>query len=176
MSAKSILIALSLFLLQSCTATKPGIARTGNYETAIKNAVIDFHTTSMATHENTFTISFRELDGDIIGVIIRGTVNKVHIYSDGMKTRIPDKYIEYKGKLFYWFDDNSSDPDIVPKLNEYHLIDSVENISQAKLVHDDGKMAMNYYFCKQNLFYYKKVITNKLLRPAMPRNFSCMGK
>lgn len=152
MSTRSILAVLLLFFFQSCTVTRPGITETGNYDTAIKNAIIDFHATSMAKHENTFTVSYRELDGDIIGVIIRGTVNKVHIYSDGTKSRIPDRYIEYKGKLFYWFDDNSSDPDIITKLNEYQLVDSVGNISQAKLVHDVRQNGNELLFLQAKFF------------------------
>lgn len=166
-----------LLAFQSCATSKSGISKTGNYETAIKYAIKEFRTSSLAKRDSTFSVSFRELDGGVIGVCLYGTVNKFMILRHGNSSKLPNKYIEYKGKLFYWNDENSSaDTGIIPKLNEYHVLDSLEDISQIVFVHDDAKKAMYYFFCKQNLSRYKKTASNRTWKYARPQNFVCSDK
>jgi hypothetical protein len=170
-------LVILLLVIQNCTISKQEISLTGNYEPAIKNAIIDFRTSSLAKRDSTFLVRFRELDGGIIGVSLYGTVNKFRILRHGNSSRLPNKYIEYKGKLFYWNDENSSaDADIIPKLNEYHVLDSLEDISQIVFVHDDAKKTTYYFFCKQNLSRYKKTASNRTWKYARPQNFVCSDK
>lgn len=163
-------------MFQNCATTKLHMNQSGNYETAIKNAILDFNSTSMAKRGKVFVAYSQELDSGIIVVVIHSPVNKVKIFADGTKSTLPTRYIEYNNKLYYWHDSTSSDVNTISKLNEYQAIDSLQDLSQAVLNHDDAKKGMYYYFCKRDLSYFKKVISNRLLRESMPRNFSCKNK
>ena len=153
------------YLFVSCASWRSGISLNGNYETGIMNAIIDFsNTTALVKYDSTFLVEFKNIDSKLLGVSLCGTVGKLVVTDDGKSSRIPTRYLEYHGKLFYWYDEKYSlDNNIINKLSEYNLIDSVETVAQAKFVIDDAKQCMDYYFCKKNLSKYKKVKNNKAL-------------
>ncbi len=167
-----------ILLLPSCATWKTGISSQGDYETAIKNAVIDFsNTTSVFKQDSTFAVDFKEFDSEIIGVSLLGTVGKFIVVADGKTSRLPTRYLEYNGKLFYWYDEKYSlKEDVINKLDEYSLIDSVKTIAQAVFVHDDAKKGVNYYFCKKKLSSYKKIVTTKALEYCKIPKLHCRNK
>gem|GEM_PF-726671 len=162
-------------LLEGCTTWKINLNPSGDYNTAIKNAVIDFsNSSSLYKENNSFSVRIKDVEPEIIGVSILGNVNKFIITEDGKTSRLPNQYIEYKGKLFYWYDEKSASNDnITSKLNEYNLIDSVKSIAMAKIIIDDGKKGMDYYFCKGNLLKYKKIKTNHAMGNYDPPEVDC---
>lgn len=165
------LIYLIPFLFSySCLAQKNGFSSTGDYKTAINNAIIDFmKMSSLQKKDNVFNISFKELNSGIIAVGIIGSHNKFYIDGNKPLTRMPTNYIEVNNKLFYWYDANEKDNNIIDKLKEYNLIEYDSEIFE--YVVDDKKEGVNYYFCKNNLKNYKKQKTNLPLKNET--KFSC---
>lgn len=164
------LVTLS-FLPLACIGQSKGLISKGDYTKAINNAVIDFSKTSQLVKKDTFfSVSYKNLNTDIIEVSIIGNPNKFYIDGDKPLNRLPTNYIEDNGKIFYWYDDNQkkSDSDIVNKLQQYKLIEY--NADVLAYSRDDKKKGMSYYFCIKDLTNYKKVKSNSLKNqiPQLP--------
>jgi hypothetical protein len=155
---------LIFFLLAftGCTSWKAGLNNHGNYDIAIKNAIIDFsHTSKLFKKDNTFSIAYKDDSSGILYITLMGTVGKFIIATDGKTSTFPTRYLEYNDKLFYWYDKNYPLSEIIKnKLKEFDLIDSVESIADAEFIIDDSKSSVDYYFCKNELLHYTKVKTN----------------
>ena len=160
---KYFVICVGLTVFSSCNSWKSTIKSDGGYEIAITNAIIDFsHKSSLAKNNSTFVVDIKEINDETIWVGLLGSVGKFIITKDGKRSRLPNRYLEYEKKLFYWNDKNfESNEKIIYKLNDYNLIDSVATVAHAEFIIDDAKKGAQYYFCKRNLKNYKKVITNK---------------
>lgn len=161
----------------SCSGWKKGLVEKGNNEIAFKNAIIDFcNTSSLAKKDKVFSISSKEYASKAIGVGIMGNVNKIYIYQNSPQSRIPDQYIEYNNKLFCWYDDKKGkNPNIVKKLSEYKVIDSVKVLTEDMgYMRDDAKKGVNYYFCKDNLVIYKKEETSVALLREIKIDLNCI--
>jgi hypothetical protein len=169
------IVFIILLLLQGCATWKTSLSPQGDYDSAIKNAISDFsNTTSLFREDRTFSVGIKNLNNGIIGISILGNVNKFIITEDGKSSRLPTKYLEYKGKLFYWYDESYPlNKDIIDKLDKCNLIDSVKSIAFAKLINDDAKKGMDYYFCKNNLLKYKKIKTNQAIGYYEPPKLDC---
>lgn len=129
-----------------------------NYDIAVKTAITDFYKNSLLVKDDkVFSVSYKKLDTNIIQVNIFGNPNKFYIENDEPLNKLPTKYIEYGGNLFYWNDDNyyKSDTFIINKLQQYGLIEYNTDIIQYKI--DDDKKGVSYFFCKENLTKYKKI-------------------
>ena len=159
---KKIIISFSVFYLLSCTSFKNELLQDGTNENAVKNAIIDFSNNSnLFKKDKSFTIRIKEVNEGFLGVSILGTNNKVYYFTESNENFLPNKCIEYKGKLFYWRDYNSpQDNKVVEKLHSYQLIDSVPSFASTTGIIDDGKKGMDYFFCKNNFLKYKKVKTS----------------
>lgn len=82
----------------------------------------------------------------------------------GSKGRLPSRYIEKNGKLFFWWDDDYSlTENTLAVFNKYNLLQGDKNgtIKVPDSIIDDAEKAAHYYFCKEDLSKYKRVITNK---------------
>jgi len=170
MKKNKYLFLIIILLSLSCTGQKKDFVSTGDYTVAISNAVKDFYKTSSLIKKDTvFSISHRILSSDIMEVSIIGNPNKFYIDGDKPLNRIPTNYIEYNGKIFYWYDDNQNNlkSDIINKLQQYRLIEyNADIIAYSR---DDKKKGMNYYFCIKDLSKYKKTSSSKDIIP----NISC---
>lgn len=118
---------------------------------------------------NLFYINFKEYNSGIIGVTILGDVNKIYLLHGVPQSRIPEQYFEYHNKLFYWYDNKkSAHSNILKKLSDYKVVDSVSSITdEMGNIRDEKKKGMNYFFCKENLLIYRKEKTSI----ALPRDF-----
>jgi len=175
MKKYSLLIFFSL-ILSSCSTWKKELYQIGNNEIAIKNAIIDFyHTSYLVKRDKVFHIYSKEYNSGIVGISIIGNINKTYIVNGSIEGRIEDQYIEYKGKLFCWYDDKKGrDPSIIKKLSEYKVIDSVKVLTEDMgYIRDDSKKAANYYFCKDNLLIYKKETTSIVMPREKENNLNC---
>lgn len=172
---KYILIFSMFFIVQSCTVWEKELTKTGNYETAIKNAIIDFNHSSLSTKNRTFIVGYKEYTSGIIGVSILGDDNKIYIVSGSPVGRMKDQYIEYNGKLFYWYDEQKGrNPSIEKKLSEYNVIEKVDSLTEDMgYTIDDAKKGVNYYFCKNNLSVYEKEITSIAMPREKENNLNC---
>lgn len=172
---KYILIFSIFFIVQSCTLWKKELTKTGNYETAIKNAIIDFNKSSLSTRNKTFLVGYKEYNSGIIGVSILGDDNKIYVINGSTMGRMKDQYIEYNSKLFYWYDkQKGKNSNIEKKLSEYGVIEKVDSLTDdMDYIRDDGKKGVNYYFCKNNLSVYKKEITSIAMPKEKENNLNC---
>lgn len=171
---KNFLIISLVFFSFSCSTWKNELAQKGNYEIAIKNAVLDFcHTSTLAKKDKTFSLSYKEYETGIIGISILGDTNKIYVINGSSQRRIQDQYVEYDNKLFYWYD-SKKNSNIVKKLSEYKVIDSVKVLQEDMgYVIDDKKDGINYYFCKDNLLIYKKEQTSTAMPKTITNNLNC---
>jgi hypothetical protein len=167
MKRVSILIFL-LIIIQSCGTWRHDLIAHGDYNEAVKNAILDFSkTSSLVNDDNAFFIFVEDINDEIVGISISGSTSKFLVTADGksdVNNMFPTRYLEKNSKLFYW--DDSKVPlslEILSKLDEYGQIDSLESIAFATLIIDDGKEGINYYFCKNNLLKYKKMKSTKSL-------------
>jgi hypothetical protein len=170
------LIIFILFaLFQSCVSWKSGLKKQGDYNTAINNAILDFrNTTYLVKRDNAFFVDYKELNEGLIQISIKGNIGKFIITANGQSSRFPTKYIEYKGKLFYWYDKNYPfNEKVIYKFDEYGLVDSVETVADAIFVNDDSKKGMNYYFCKNNMIEYKKMRTSRIMSTFQELKLKC---
>lgn len=153
-----LIITLSLFCY-SCSSWKKELVKKGSNEVSFKNAIIDFcNTSSLAKKDKVFSIYYKEYPSKVIGINIIGDDNKIYVLQGLPQGKIPDKYLEYDNKLFYWYDDKDiKNPNIINKLSEYKVIDSVKALTEEMgYIRDDSKKGVNYFFCKENLIVYQK--------------------
>ncbi|MEG0926851.1 hypothetical protein [Chryseobacterium sp.] len=160
----------------SCSGWKKELVEKESDEIAFKNAIVDFcNTSSLVKKDNVFSISFKEYSSKAIGISIMGNVNNIYIYQNSPQSRIPDQYIEYNNKLFCWYDDKKNkNPNIIKKLSEYKVIDSVKVLTEDMgYIRDDAKKGVNYYFCKDNLLIFKKEETSFALPREIKIDLNC---
>lgn len=89
---------------------------------------------------------------------------------------LPTRYIEKDGKLFYWWDDDYPlTEEMLTILWKYNLIcdDTVGLIGIPDFSTDDSQKAAHYYFCKNDLSKYKRIITNIATGYYKPPKLKC---
>jgi hypothetical protein len=150
----------------------------GEQNEAIQNAILDFIYTEkkILKYDKVFSISTKE-DKDNISVSILGISTPISliIEEDGSYNYclFPTMLIETNGKLFLGYDETKNVTDtIINTLYRYNLIDTM-SVYTVTMIIDDTKKGVDYYFCKNNLSKYKKVITNKAMGYYKPPKLKC---
>lgn len=164
------IIAIILFTTSfcSCATWKASLISQGDSDIAIKNAILDLINTKdkILKEDSVFTVNVSNITEDILGINFYGSDNKFLVI-EGKETDMsifPTNYYESHDKLFIWKDPKVEfNDDILQKLNEYNMIDSLISIAFAEFTIDDAKEGVDFYFCKNNLLNYKKVRTNKIM-------------
>lgn len=194
-----ILISILLFF-PKCSSIKNSLKQNGGTNGAIANAILDFSETSpLFKKDSVFVLSIESpfktflrkkntilrdtiIYQDIIAINILG-VSKKFLSMEGVssmaikeinyKQKVPSHYKIVKGKLFYWYDNNSPiTEDIFNILNRYNLI--TNNIEEAHYYSvDDTKKGVDYYFCKNNILKFKKITNNIASGHYKPPRFKC---
>ncbi|MCP1997575.1 hypothetical protein [Flavobacterium sp. HSC-61S13] len=160
---KKYLYALIFISLVSCNSYKSQLSEKGNYEDAIFNGIIDFSNTQLFLEGKVFFVNFDLKVEDYYAFSIMDNSDKLlfsekKAFSDNY---LPNKFIIYKNKLFFWWDDNyGSDKDILEKLILNNKIQNEEESPFIDFETDEKKKGAKYFFCKNNLKKYKRVITN----------------
>lgn len=174
--------------LISCSSWKESLVSQGNQNDAIENAIIDFvHTCSLRKQDNIFSIEVYIDEENLLGLsvlggddmkVFPGPMDKIGTYSN----TFPSRYIFKDNKLFYWYDPTYPITlEIVSILSKYNYIDSlnVEETLGLPFFINESKKAAHYYFCKNNLRNYKKVVTNRAMdwypRPKLDCNKHIMN-
>jgi hypothetical protein len=87
----------------------------------------------------------------------------------------PTGVMERNGKLFFWYDETQSVTDtIINTLYKYNFVDTmIVNMYIPDRIINDAKKGADYYFCKDNLSKYKKVITNRAIGHYKPPKLKC---
>jgi hypothetical protein len=92
--------------------------------------------------------------------------------------QIPTRFIEIKGKLFYWWDeDYPITNEVLIVLNKYGLLKGEEAIGAVyDYPIDESKKATHYYFCSSDLTKFQRVITNEAIGYYEPPKLKCNSK
>ena len=175
MKASNSILIIFILLICSCSPWKQLLVSKGGTNEAVENAITDFmNTCYLRNDDSIFSIRIYIDNKDILGVSIfghdkdklfPGSNDKIGSYSKG----IPNKYMIVDGKLFYWKSDTL--PHIITRemvdvLQKYNHIDSMNVdsfVAIPRLGISEKKKGADYYFCKNNLKNYKKVVTNKAM-------------
>ncbi|WP_147381184.1 hypothetical protein [Parabacteroides sp. AM08-6] len=202
MKTKIIISLSTFFLLLGCSSIKISTTEIGTnlQEVAINNAVENFSTNcNLFKNDSVFSVNFEDsvfykstliqadktkykdgrthqwergdLYDGIVSVEIVGTRYKYY-YSEETKDKLPTKYVIKNGKLFYWWDDNYPvTEEIITVLWKYNILQKDYIISE--FLSDDSQKGAHYYFCKNDLSKYKRVVTNIGLGYYKPPKLKC---
>lgn len=194
-----------LFLLGSCISFKYNsfnkeLIQTGSGNEAIHNAILDFsHIGKLYIKDSVFSVSFLDtlyrkvliksndgykwINGEInegtIAVSIIASYNKFLLTAEtkaGGRGKLPSRYVEKDGKLFFWWDNNYPlTEETLAVFNKYHLLQDDEGgkIKFPEFEIDDSRKGVDYYFCRNNLTKYKKVIASKAIGYYEPPKLGC---
>ena len=183
----SILLAVLTMFFGSCVSVKNAFVKSGNnQDDAIQIAILDFSKTGkLFKKDSVFSVDINGLINykDLMVVRVGKNITKLILTKDakiGSKGKLPSRYILKNGKLFFWWDDSYSlTEDALAIFNKYNLLQDDNNGAikiPEHLVFDDAQKAAHYYFCKNDVSAYKKVITNKGIGYYGPPSLKCSGK
>lgn len=157
----------------------------GGREVAIQIAVNDFlDNCSLRKMDSVFSVNIYTDNNELLVLgISRMHENKIYPSSKdkiGMSSlKFPSHYIERDNKLVYWCMNDSAQTvteEIVNILSKYNQIDSAfvnEEKAYPEFVIDESIKGADYYFCKNNLAIFKRVITNKAIGWYNPPKLKC---
>lgn len=159
---------LTCIIAVGCTSFKSNFIKDGGHNEAIKNAIIDFsHTCKLHKEDSIFLVSVHEIDIDLLAIRIGKNNIKLLLTADaepGNITNLPSRYVINNGKFFFWEDnDYPLTENILALYRKYNLLQNDEGgaIIFPDFLTDDTQKAAHYYFCKNDLTKYKKIITSK---------------
>ena len=115
---------------------------------------------------------------NILVVNVFGLINKVWYFSDaviGSKGKLPSRYVIVKGKLFFWQDDNYPlTEEILSVFKRYNIL---TEMMERGALHDntinDAAKAADYYFCRNDVSNYKRVVTHVATGYYEPPKLKC---
>jgi hypothetical protein len=187
-----------ILTLGSCASFKKELIQSGNSNEAIQNAILDFSKSKLYKKDSVFVVWFSDTvsrmvlnkvddrnykwikgkiyDG-LLGVDISADYNRLLLTAK--KSHLPSRFIEKNGKLFYWWDvSHPVSEDALAIFKKYNLLQDDEGgkITIPDFGTNDAKNGAHYYFCKNDLTKYKKIITNKGIGYYDPPKIECNSK
>ena len=178
---KVLTVLMAIFFFESCASFKNELVQTGGRTEAIKNAILDFsNMNKLYKRDTVFSVQTEEMSNEVLIVSIGKNNMKILLNEDikiGSKGMLPSKYFEKEGKLFFWWDnDYPLTEETLAVFNKYDLLQDDEGgkITFPDFIIDDSQKSAHYYFCKNDLSIYKKVITNKGLGYYDAPNLKCV--
>jgi hypothetical protein len=176
-------------------------AHSSNRDEAIQIAIKDFETTRLFKNDSVFSVSYldtvhrsswkRSENGiyepyvqssynDLMSIGILGVSgNRVFLLElpkIGIKGKYPSRFIVLKRKLFFWYDDEYPlTEEALLMFRKYCVVPPSmgEEFEIPEILIDDSKKGAQYYFCRNNLLKYKRVITNKGSGSYDPPKLDC---
>jgi hypothetical protein len=183
---KSKLIILLAVFIYGCYVPKAAFVKSGNnQEDAIQMAILDFSTISkLYKRDSVFSVEIHGLVNNVDLLIVNVGKNnkKLLVTKDaivGSTGKLPSRCFEKDGKLFFWWDDNYElTENTIALLNKFNLLQDDNNgtIKIPDFIIDDAQKAAHYYFCKEDISSYEKVITNKGIGYYDPPALKCGDK
>ena len=197
---RPIILLLLWFLLVNFYSQKKYIPQSTNFvEFAIYEAITDFadncrlfkqdsifYITTLDTlkhytlqrNQGTLEWICDSIYANILVVEIFGSVNKLFYLPDavvGSKGKLPSRYVIVKDKLFYWDDDDYPlTEEMLSVLKKYNVLtDMIYDGMLPEFLIDDAQKGAHYYFCKNNLLKYKRIITSKAAGYYRPPKLKC---
>ena len=115
---------------------------------------------------------------NILVVNVFGLINKVWYFSDaviGSKGKLPSRYVIVKGKLFFRQDDNYPlTEETLSVFKRYNILTEVmERGMLPDFIINDAAKAAHYYFCRDNISNYKRVVTHVATGYYKPPKLKC---
>lgn len=166
----SIFIIIPVIFL-SCSSLKKGLELNNDENEPIEVAIQDFTKSSkLFKKDSVFSVELLGLinNKEVIVVRIGRNVTKLLLTKDatvGSLGKLPSRFIEKDGKLFFWWDDEYAlTENTLTVLKKYHLLQDDQNGSikvPDNIIFNDSQKAVHYYFCKGDYTNFKKVTTNK---------------
>ncbi len=193
---KKILLLLLLTMLFCSSSPPPIMQRTSAYDTAIEIAIEDYLKCRLSKHFCAFIVWVDEIseyapykiNDELIVIDISPAFHRTHITPlvDTIgSVRLPTRHIIKNGKLFYWYDPNYGLTEkMVNVLFQFNVADSIDLLAPSitlddytdNYIHhqvDEKTKISTYYFCKNNLNKYKRVITNIATGWYKPPKIKC---
>lgn len=187
------LLLIIFFVALCCSATRP-IER-GKYATndvVIETAIEDFLRCKSSKDHNVFSILINfhsehspyKIEDDIVtlSILPKETTDPQYYITlvDTLgSTRLPTRHVIKDGKLFYWHDpDYGLTKETIEAFLEFNLAERLEISDLSFLLGqevygDERTKAAQYYFCKNDLTNYKRVITNIAIGWYKPPRLKC---
>ena len=183
-----------VMILFGCSPSRNTMIKSGDNfkDIAIYNAILDFSKTSLYRKDSVFSVSVTDSlftyalgqndDGHFIGirdkyfdeiivVSILGHPDYQFYYSEERKG-IPTRFIIKDDKLFYWRDNSKSISDeLIAIFWKYNLLQDEYLIPDYSLNH--SKKGVDYFFCKNDLTTYIRVISKIPAGYYEPPNLKC---
>lgn len=160
-------------IFEGCTSVKNTFAKSGNYQDdAIQIAILDFSKTrKLFKKDAVFSVELVGLSKNDNVMIVRIGKNnrKLLLTKDtkiGSTGKLPARYFEKEGKLFFWWDDSYPlTKEAFAIYKKYNLLQDDENgrIAIADFIIDDAQKGVHYYFCKNDVSFYKRVIYKRVI-------------
>lgn len=176
-----ILVVFSI-LFENCGLSKKGLGQIEDENDPIEIAIKDFSSNCKLYKRGTvFSVGIYNLKEykDLLVVRIGKNRRKMLLKSDvtvGSKGKLPSRYFEKDGKLFFWQDDNHAlSQDALAVFQQYNLLEKEKEYEDEILLidTDDSQKAAHYYFCKDNVTKYKRIITNIGIGYYTPPDVKC---
>jgi hypothetical protein len=177
-----ITIIVVLILSDGCVSVKKGLVQKGGIDNAIQNAILDFsNTAKLYKKNNVFSVSVLEVANEDLMVVRIGKNSMKLLLTAKAKvgsldSKLPTRFIEKEGKLFFWWDNEYPlTKEALDVYEKYNLLQDDEGgvITVPEFTVNDAQKAAHYYFCKDDLTKYKKVITNKGVGYYEPPKLNC---
>ena len=196
----SVILLLLWLLLTDCYSQEKYIPQSTNFaEFAIYEAITDFaDNCRLFKQDSVFNVHVEETSRyvtlqrhqgilkwvcdsvytNILVIEILGKRDKIGYYPNavvGSKGKLPSKYVIVKGKLFYWRDrDYPLTEEMLSVLKKYNVLtDMIYDGMLPEFLIDDAQKGAHYYFCKNNLLKYKRIITSKAAGYYRPPKLKC---
>lgn len=194
---KYLVVWVSLILTSlSCVTQRNSLHETGGINEALRNSISNFSKTKFFKNNDVFVVSYskdfiqysliKQADGtyswlpdksypDLYAISILDD-NSKFLYDTselGQKnTSLPTSIMIKDGKLFYWWDDKVPlSKETVNILFDYKLLEQGDKYLDFSS--DDSKKAVHFYFCKDDLANYKKVVNSKAIGYYEPPKLNC---
>ena len=203
MNIKIILFYIPFFSLLLITdSNNAEKIKTENFNQARQTAIQDFSKTNLFKMDSVFSVSLIDTlhrfalkkvnEGNHAWVRVKAypqilvvgiDANPLKYLLDTTRTidiqnkTIPSRVFEKDGRVFLWWDKNYPlTENTLETLNKFHLIKRGKDNYMDKFFNfrtDDAARGAHYYFCRNNLFIYKRVITNTAIGYYNPPDISC---
>ena len=184
---RPIILLLLWLLLTDCYSQEKYIPQSTNFaEFAIYEAITDFadncrlfkqdsifYITTLDTlkhytlqrNQGTLEWICDSIYANLFVINIIPSINKLFYFPDavvGSKGKLPSRYVIVKGKLFYWRDrDYPLTEEMLSVLKKYNVLtDMIYDGMLPEYSINDAQKGASYYFCRNDLSKYKRVVTN----------------
>jgi len=177
-----LIISCILLIASGCASYKNGLIQAGGIDGAIKNAILDFSNTPKLFKKGSVFSVTAHAKNDNDQLIVRiGENNMKFLLSADTKVGeiggiIPTRFLEKKGKLIFWWDEKHPlTNEALEVYRKYNLLQNDEGgiITIPDFLITDNKKSAHYYFCRNDLTNFKRVITSRGIGIYDPPNLNC---